>query len=62
MAYAALAGPVLGHAGAHGKYFVPVAREWPASTLDGHARNVTLQRGLWSFTEELLASKGFGVD
>lgn len=39
--------------GVHGQYFVPVARQM--STCE-HARNATLQKELWRFSEELLAA------
>jgi NAD(P)-dependent dehydrogenase (short-subunit alcohol dehydrogenase family) len=39
----------------HGKYFHPIARETIPCPV--HASNVTLQKGFWDFTEEVLLSK-----
>jgi NAD(P)-dependent dehydrogenase (short-subunit alcohol dehydrogenase family) len=39
-----------------GKYFVPVAREFPASAA---AQDRDLQANVWKFTEEVLAKRGF---
>ena len=51
--YAATSTDVVSH-DLRGRFFVPIAQ---SATPPAHARNATLQRALWEFTEQIIARR-----